>query len=301
MADLLPQRFGQLAEYIDRHLDEPLTLTQLSAQVCLSRFHFHRQFSAAFGLSLGDYIKQLRFKRAAHALVYRPQRQVLDIALEAGYDSGEAFARAFKQFSGQSPSQFRAAPNWEHWQQQDRQLNQLRQKLMNAKPDYAVTIADFPRTAIGLLIHRGAPARLGQTLQRFIAWRKTHGLSPRVSRTFNLLYDDPASTPPAEFRLGLGAEIKGPLPGGDVLLPLPGGEVLIEAGEIPAGRVARLCITGGDEQLEPALDYLYRDWLPASGENLRDFPLFLERIRFFPDVPAAEAELAIYLPLENRH
>ena len=75
---------------------------------------------------------------------------------------------------------------------------------------------------------------------------------------------------------------------------------MIEAGEIPAGQVARLCITGGDEQLEPALDYLYRDWLPASGENLRDFPLFLERIRFFPDVPAAEAELAIYLPLENR-
>lgn len=294
MADVLAQRFSQLAEYIDQHLHEPLTLEQLSAWACLSKFHVHRQFRATFGLSLGDYIKQLRFKRAAQALVFRQQRSVLDIALEAGYDSGEAFARAFKQFCGQSPSQFRAAPDWETWQQQELQLTQLRQKLMsppnqNGQPDYRVEVIDFPRIAIGLLVHRGAPANLGQSLQRFIAWRKANGLSPKLSRTFNLLYDDPASTPPADFRLGLGAALKGELPGGDEL---------IEAAEIPPGRVARLRISGGDERLEPALLYLYRDWLPTSGERLRDYPLFLERIRFFPDVPAAEAVVDIFVPLE---
>lgn len=159
---------------------------------------------------------------------------------------------------------------------------------MTNKQNYRVEVTDFPLTPIGLFIHRGPQASLGQSIQRFIAWRKANGLSPKVSRTFNLLYDDPATTPPAEFRLGLGAGVKGEVPGGDDE---------IQSAEIPAGRVARLRVIGGDEQLEPALLYLYRDWLPNSGESLRDFPLFLERIRFFPDVPAAEAELDIFLPL----
>lgn len=40
-----------------------------------------------------------------------------------------------------------------------------------------------------------------------------------------------------------------------------------------------------------------RQWLPQSGEAPRDFPLFLERLTCFPDVPEHEAVVDIYLPL----
>ena len=44
--------------------------------------------------------------------------------------------------------------------------------------------------------------------------------------------------------------------------------------------------------------HLYAHWLPTSGEELRDFPLFMQRVKFFPDVPDGEAETDIYLPLK---
>jgi AraC family transcriptional regulator len=44
--------------------------------------------------------------------------------------------------------------------------------------------------------------------------------------------------------------------------------------------------------------HLYASWLPTSGEELRDFPLFMQRLKFFPDVPDSEAQTDIYLPLK---
>jgi len=55
--------------------------------------------------------------------------------------------------------------------------------------------------------------------------------------------------------------------------------------------------TGADDGLAAALRYLYADWLPRSGEALRDFPPYLQRVTFFPDVPEGEAVTDIFLPL----
>jgi AraC family transcriptional regulator len=43
--------------------------------------------------------------------------------------------------------------------------------------------------------------------------------------------------------------------------------------------------------------FLYATWLPASGQEPREFPLYLQRIRFFPDVPEHEAVTDVFLPL----
>ena len=45
------------------------------------------------------------------------------------------------------------------------------------------------------------------------------------------------------------------------------------------------------------MSYLYTTWLPASGEEPRDFPLYLQRVRFFPNVPEHEAIIDILLPI----
>ena len=72
----------------------------------------------------------------------------------------------------------------------------------------------------------------------------------------------------------------------------------VEAATIPGGRVAALRVLGtAGEDLEPAALFLYRDWLPGSGEDLRDFPLYCERKKFFPIVPAHEAITDLFLPL----
>jgi DNA gyrase inhibitor GyrI len=66
-------------------------------------------------------------------------------------------------------------------------------------------------------------------------------------------------------------------------------------------RIIDIALASGYESHEglPAqtLKYLYATWLPASGEELRDFPLYLQRVRFFPDVPEHEAIVDVFLPL----
>jgi AraC family transcriptional regulator len=54
-------------------------------------------------------------KRASHRLVAAGAESVTEIAMDAGYDSPDAFARAFRQRFGQSPSSFRKSPDWAPW------------------------------------------------------------------------------------------------------------------------------------------------------------------------------------------
>jgi len=69
------------------------------------------------------------------------------------------------------------------------------------------------------------------------------------------------------------------------------------AGAIPAGRCALLRLFGPDDGLDAAARFLYGTWLPQSGEEPREFPLFLRRVKFFPEVPESEAITDLFLPL----
>lgn len=155
--------------------------------------------------------------------------------------------------------------------------------------DADVTLVDFPQTALALLAHRGDPALVGDTVRRFIAWRRATGLHPSSSRTFNLLQSDPETVPPEDFRIDIAAATDRPVAANDAG---------VVAGRIPAGRCAMVRMTGSSDNLKPGIHFLYAEWLPRSGEELRDFPIFAERVRFFPDVPENEAITDIYLPLK---
>jgi AraC family transcriptional regulator len=66
-----------------------------------------------------------------------------------------------------------------------------------------VRIVAFEETRFATLVHRGDPKRLGDSLRQFIEWRRQNHLPPRVSATFNILYDNLDETPPEDFRFGL--------------------------------------------------------------------------------------------------
>jgi len=126
-------------------------------------------------------------------------------------------------------------------------------------------------------------------VRKFIEWRKQNNLPPRVSATFNLLYDNPDETPPEDYRLDICAATD------RRVAENPFGVV---EKTIPRGRCAVLRHVGSDDMLGDVLRYLYSTWLPTSGEEPRDFPLYLQRVRFFPDVPEHEAITDVFLPLK---
>src|SRR5436305_4264630 len=86
------QRMRRVLDYIDRHLDADLDLETLSGVAVFSKFHFHRQFTATFGLSVHRYVQLARMKRASYQLAYMDAHSVTDIAMDAGYDAPDAFA-----------------------------------------------------------------------------------------------------------------------------------------------------------------------------------------------------------------
>jgi AraC family transcriptional regulator len=283
------QRFSRVLALIEARSEEALSLEALSDAASFSRHHFHRQFSAFFGMSAYRYVQFMRMRRASWRLAFRAGLTVNDIALSTGYETSEAFARAFRQFTGQSPSAFRELPDWTEWHSRFRPFTHLRLTTMNIPTvPRRVRVVSFAATRVGVLEHRGSAMRLGDSIRRFIEWRKENRLPPHLSATFNIVYDDPDESHAEEFRFGLCAATDKPIAANGA-----GVRDMI----IPAGRCALLRHHGSDDHLGQSIRYLYAQWLPTSGEETRDFPLFMERVKFFPEVADSEAVTDIYLPL----
>lgn len=276
-------RMQRALDHIDRHLDDDLDLASISAIAAFSKYHFHRQFVATFGLPVHRYVQLARLQRASHRLAFHADR-VTDVALDAGYDAPDAFARAFRRHFGQSPSSFRSVPDWAPWRAALLPLDHARNRSM---PTYDVTICDFPETPIAFLSHAGDMASIGDTIRRFIAWRRANRLPPPGSATFNVFHSDPHDTAAGPVRIDLCV-------GTDRRFPADDG---VAMGMIPGGRCAVIRVIGRADDLEAPALHLYRDWLPTSGEEPRDFPLFCQRVRFFPDVAEHDAITDLFLPI----
>lgn len=123
-------RMQRVLDHIDRHLDDDLDLDALSSVAAYSKYHFHWQFTATFGLSVHRYIQLARMKRASYRLAYRDDERVTDIAMDAGYDAPGALRPHFSARFGQSPSSFQKSTDWELWLAAFVPLDSARSKTM---------------------------------------------------------------------------------------------------------------------------------------------------------------------------
>ncbi|MFJ6324676.1 MULTISPECIES: GyrI-like domain-containing protein [unclassified Rhizobium] len=285
-------RMQRVLDHIDRHLDSNLDLEMVSRVAAFSKFHFHRQFTAILGLSVHRYVQLVRLKRAAHQLASKNVPSVTDIAMDAGYDAPDAFARAFRQRFGQSPSSFRKSPDWGAWLSAFGPLDNARSKLMQIIFDCEdVIIRDVPPTPVAMIEHRGDRAAIPATRERFLAWSKAHGLSPETGRpSFMIFRSEREPANPADYSMDLCVGTDQAIAANDEG---------VKADVIPGGRYAVLRYPGNTNNLEPAALYLYREWLPASGEEARDFPLFCKRwLSPVPEASAHEVVAELFLPLK---
>ncbi|QUL58019.1 helix-turn-helix transcriptional regulator [Paenibacillus tritici] len=94
-------------EYIEQHLEEELDLEKVAKAAGLSKFHFHRIFRKYVNKNVHEYIRTRRLSQAANLLLYSEVR-ILDIALQFGFESQEAFTRAFKEIYALPPAQYRS-------------------------------------------------------------------------------------------------------------------------------------------------------------------------------------------------
>lgn len=86
---------------------EDLTLAAIATEVELSPFHLHRLFKADTRQTPAAYLTRIRLEHAAHLMVVLPDAPLLQVALDSGFGSAATFARAFRQYFGETASEHR--------------------------------------------------------------------------------------------------------------------------------------------------------------------------------------------------
>jgi AraC family transcriptional regulator len=105
---LAPHWRRHLVDYIETHLDQPLSLGQLAGMCALSEYHFARMFRESFGLPPHQYLLARRLDRARQ-LLRSTALAFGDVALECGFASASHFSNRFRQAMGATPGDYRQA------------------------------------------------------------------------------------------------------------------------------------------------------------------------------------------------
>jgi AraC family transcriptional regulator len=104
---LEPDFLADVLAYIESHRDEPMTVAELARVAGFSPYHFSRLFTARFGASVMDYVRTVRLQAAALRLTGDAPPPLAELAFDCGFESQEAFTRAFRRRYGTPPGQFK--------------------------------------------------------------------------------------------------------------------------------------------------------------------------------------------------
>lgn len=270
-------RLERVVAHIGEHLDETLSLERLASVACFSPYHFHRIFRTAMGETTDQSVRRLRMHRAAVDLSQR-SIPLARVASRAGYGSAEAFSRAFSAAYGCAPSEYRVET-----------VAQTSAPGRSAVSEtYEVSVEEVDGFALAGVPHHGDYQQIGAAFGRVYAWAGPRGLIGPNVRSIALYYSDKSSVPTDELRSFAGLAVDDDFePAGD-----------IEVVRIEGGPVARLLFQGPYSALDQPYEYLFGEWLPASGREPRDQPAYEEYLNNPRQTPPSELLTAICLPLQ---
>ncbi|HLP03395.1 MAG TPA: GyrI-like domain-containing protein, partial [Opitutaceae bacterium] len=246
---------------------------------CLSPCHFHRIFRAMVGEPLGQYVQRVRLETAAVQL-QTSTRTVLEIALDAGYESAAAFSRAFEQRFGVAPSECRRAHRFEL---------QVRAARFRTASTNMITpeIRQRPATRVAYVRHIGPYAAVGQAWGKICGFAAARGLYGPHTQYIGISHDDPKITAAAQQRYDACVTLEREI--------APEGEVGVCT--IPGGRFAVFLHCGPYENFQATYDAIFGDWLPRSGEQLREQTAFEIYLNHPDNAAPADLRTEIWIPL----
>jgi AraC family transcriptional regulator len=269
-------RIQSTIDFIEDHLQEEFGIKDLAQVADMSQWHFQRVFRATVGESVKNYVRSRRLSRAATALL-TTSLNVLEIALEAGFDSNEAFTRAFRTQFSTTPREFRQQRQACGFPQMKPQICQtylehLHQnvglepriemspavRLVGVKADLTVPHEAFDLQQLARPVWQAFSARMAE-------------IGGRVDNSACLLCDIVSSSE-RHIRIFV-------LPCVEVkdFSDVPEGMITTVR---PALRNAIFSHAGSGMAWEYTMHYIFGAWLPTSEQTLADAPTFC---RFDPD------------------
>ena len=103
-----PEAVTGAKQFVQSHVEEPITLTQVVEHVHVSRFYFCKLFKRATGMTLTEYVTRVRVEKAK-ALLVNPSLRISEVVFAAGFGSVARFNSVFKGHVGMAPGEYRAS------------------------------------------------------------------------------------------------------------------------------------------------------------------------------------------------
>ena len=264
---------------LERHMTQPLTIDALASLCAVSPYHMVRAFRAGTGQTPMGYLRARRLSEAARALAYGAD-DILQVGLEAGYGSHEAFTRAFSAAFGDTPSAVRAAGDLNLTTLQEALIMTSDQFIDLSKP----TLQDMPAITVAGYAMPSSQARINEIPP---VWEKfNRALDPAIldlKATYGICYD---TTPDGDFIYMAAA--------GDIGADLPDGMTRYT---IPAGRYAVFEHKGHVSDMPRMFNTIWNKVMPDSDLTPRDAPEYeLYDHRFDPQT--GRGTLVVAIPVE---
>lgn len=287
-------RLLRVLAHIRAHLDEALPLATLAEIACLSPYHFHRIFSGMVGESVQSLVRRLRLERAAWQL-NTTTAPIVQIALDAGYDSHEGFSRVFRENFASSPSAFRRSQSPRpvirsasgiHFSPQSSpaQFNPASPQSEYTMPTTIQTLAPLRVACIRKI---GPYEECGPVWEKLTGLLGPDGHLGPGTQMIGIGYDDPDTTPATEIRYDAAVTVTDDFEAFDK----------ITIREIAGGRYAVTTHEGPYEQLKHTYRELFGTWVPQSGHELANAPCFEIYLNDPTATDPTDLLTDIYLPL----
>ena len=265
--------------WLEANLDQPLTLEQVARQAHLSPHHFSRLFTARMGRSVMAHVRGRRLVRGARRLCDEPDLQLVDLAFDCGFESQEAFTRAFKRVFGVSPGRFRTGFAVDPIEGQF---------PMNAPVTIATPVARLPDLVTLPAFHVAGPARRFDEASKSEIpqlWSTLIGALPIAGQVASwATYGVVSSVDKAEgcfqYLAGVGVQADCVPPPGFTTMAIPAATYV----------VFRITLDGSalHPQVKAAMARIWGELVPACGLALADGPDFeLYDGRFDPMTPGS--------------
>jgi AraC family transcriptional regulator len=283
------ERIEHIKRYIREHRAEALNREDLAGLAGFSVPHFHRIFTALVGENIAAYVRRVRLEQAAQQLQAQTV-SITQIALDSGYDTPAAFSKAFKQHFGVTPSEFRqlhpttAAHLLKRRLFFNRKESTMQPLTIRTLPDRKVLYARATEVMTGPAFQTANQEAFGQLM----GFLEKQGLMAQMQHCVAITPDEPELGKPARFDAGA--------------IFAAGEEPVATDGlayqTLPGGRWAVFRHVGPYDTLWQTWQAAYRDWLPTSGEELRDAAPFEDYIDDPSVVAAEQLRTDIYVPLK---
>ena len=288
------KRIMNVLVYIQKNLDRELSLEELSKEAYFSQYHFHRVFRALVGETLQEHIRRLRLERAASYLKHT-DKQVIDIAFDAGYQSHESFSRAFRTAFDCSPTEFRSnnttmpqiGPASVHYKD-DVQEKDIAIIIGDEQMDVEIKIIEPMRVAF--VRHVGPYDEVGEAWDKLCTLLGKDGYLGSQSKFIGISYDDPEVTPADKLRYDACVTVS------EDFVPTEG--IIVQT--IGGGEYAVTTHFGPYEKLGETYSKLYGQWLVQSGREFRSDPCMEFYLNHPEGTEPEDLLTSICLPLKSK-